>query len=433
MHLLTSVIVFTCIHLYLCQPLDDRVHVGQLERPVALIVSSQPYHYEVVAFFAFHLRKLGCITHAWLHPFAFHQYHGVAESFISPFVDSIHYLGMADIQNTTMAVPKRIDILVYVTMNSLDDMLTLCTMRLHERVYDLARRVVMVNHHATAVRTVHGVCHAPKCTIFHLGEHIHTYAQRYLMENNASDFHLVWAFAVFPPPSAATPAKVTELLQKMSNKTRLIAIQGSMEGIRRRYEDLFDCMRDIRSNGTDVQLLSIGARPPNFIIPQYIEPYVHVLSDLAYNDFYSTLTKVEFVVTFGNHRIRYDTVRSTASIPTAVMQGIPLVLPKSLLVLYPCIRAAYTHKRISNSDDCYSLEIALRLRKEQLTKVKEEAMKCRHHWLDMATGVIRGILERRPMDEGAEERVMNTTIQVHGLRGKRKTRMKKHRPCCACL
>lgn len=391
---------------------------GLNKTDIAVIVCTGNFHYEVMAFFVHHLQALNMTV------LPYHLDDGPVHrpaaanmnNLIRPIAGHVDYLKTHNTSN----IPATFKVLVYVTM--VWDIPRTCRFGLHDILFNRAERVVMVNHHASTIYQLHAVCTAPKCTVFNIAPHVQETVLGLLAERNISDCKSRYAYALFDHSLPDhIPIALVKLQKTFTNATRLIAIQGNIELTRRRYDLLFACMADIRNTSMDLRLLNVGHKKDSFTIPSDVSPYITVLADLPFDQFYSTLRQAEVLVAFTNTEMHYEANRSSSSIPTALVNKMPIVLPKQLLKVYDCLHAAPIHQRIALEDDCSSLKAALALSVEERAEMRAEVDKCRTQWLAEGTQVLREIMEEdvpatAPIRQGHCNAVGNRNKQMHDER-----------------
>eukprot|EP01031_Cornospumella_fuschlensis_P028846 gene28846-34815_t len=367
-----------------------------LARPGALVVSSTPYHYEVTAFFCYHLQQLNFDVHTFLIQTARKSMEGVAFNLLYPFITSAQFFPVK-YEHEPLQIPPNLRVLVYITMNTQEEYKMMCEYsKIHDQVYNLVDHVIMVNHRASSAPLVHTLCKPPKCTIFHLSRHVHNTALRLLQQHNVSNHQLAFANAVHKPkwyPQA--PEKATLLMKKFTNMTKMLVIQGNIDTKRRNYKDLLKCVKDMRATGLDLQVICMGGQMINFQIPPEAKSYVTALQYLPFPDFYSVIQHADFVLSFLNKNNSYNNIRSSASVPTSIMNGAPIVLPGDVLSLYACLNASEAYRRMARPTDCASLQAALALSPQAYAHLRADTMACRETWLEHATQSIRAIVTRQ--------------------------------------
>lgn len=366
---------------------------------VAIIVSAVTSHFDQVAFYAFHLRKLGLEVHAWLHPYAFGHYDGVVNAFIKPHVDKVEYLGVSAILNQSLPIPASYRILVYTTMSQKkEDMSLLQMLGLHDTLYERAERVVMATYQPHAIASFASFCPAPKCTVVLSGYRPYQQALHTIHHERIRNVNIIPVFYVFRPQYPRNlPNKFLKAVEtSFTAETRIIAIQGRMNILHRRYDMLFNCMDRIREDGVDLRLVSIG-KSYNVDVPDALRKYVITLDSLPYDQYYTTLSKAEFIVTFPNTRqgIEPAAVRAATAINNALMANVPVILTRNISAHYPCLRTSPWHRTIFREDDCHSLQTALKLTKLKLLGLKEEVTICQQQWILAATKAMKQVIEGR--------------------------------------
>ncbi|RYH13782.1 hypothetical protein EON65_34840 [archaeon] len=223
-----------------------------------LLVSAASHHYETTAFFAYHLKKMNIPFVTWLHHYATMSFDGAAQRLIAHYSDNIHYL----VPDEKIEIPPgKIKLLIYVTMNTFKETLALCPRKLHDELYRRADGVLMVNHYAGHVDKVWQYCKPPKCTLFHLSPFIHNNIKHIMQNKSISNYQSVGIDPVFEPPIAVRlPEDAESAINTFTHNTRLVVVQGAMVPYRRKYEDLFSCIAEIRNTGVDVRLFAIGSQ-----------------------------------------------------------------------------------------------------------------------------------------------------------------------------
>eukprot|EP01031_Cornospumella_fuschlensis_P027777 gene27777-33550_t len=372
---------------------------------VALIVSGSPFHYEVVAFFGHHLKRMGYTVHAWLHPSSRYRYTSVAYSLIQPLVDELQFVPTPKLHQVPVQPPDQLDVLVYVTMTWGEDMQLLCNLGLHERLYKIAKKVIMVNHDASSVLHLHRYCVAPKCTLFHLAPHTKHTAELLLAQINVTNASLAGSYAVVEPQASRQLPEGLHRYVSSGNwtqHTRLVAIQGNMDINRRRYDLLFDCLRDLRSSNMDVRLVAMGAYQKGFHIPADLQAHVLVLESLSFPDFNAVLQRSHVSVMFANEGAGYSQLKSSSTVPTVVMNGVPVVLPRAMLSLYSCLGNMSKYQLVANDTDCSSLWGALQLDSAQAAAYREQTRRCHVRWLQEAQDTLRSLLAANVSSSASE-------------------------------
>jgi hypothetical protein len=82
------------------------------------------------------------------------------------------YFLLSDTQNRGKHCSEINKLLVYITGSLEIDILALCKLGYHEKLYASASRVVMITHHAGLIAESSSFCHAPKCSLVTLGDHV---------------------------------------------------------------------------------------------------------------------------------------------------------------------------------------------------------------------------------------------------------------------
>lgn len=415
--------------LWLLALLAQCASYGPFVNKQALIVSSAKFHYEVVAFFAHHFQVLGLDTKVWLNPGSRMQFADIQETLLTPYGAELQYLMGRTALDTPMTIPDKLRVLVYVTMNGHEDMNLLCHLKLHELLYSRADRVIMVNHHATAVGFVARVCRAPKCSIFHLSQHVNEAARDILSRADILDVQLLAVPAVFEAVAAPQlNASLTAALglglgvkDKDKDKVpgqRLIVVQGNFESNRKQYSDIFQCLRKVNQQLQEVRvkLVFIGSNTSSgaFSVPTDLQEQVHVLSDLPFQQYYAVIRRADFLAAFFAPSTRYDLIRSSSTIPAAIMNEVPVILSRNITAVYPCLRMSRIYRSISLADDCSSMKAALQLSPADLRQLQEEVRYCKEQWMFEAQAILRQV---------AAKRSMNSTLS--------RAYAKSH-ACCAC-
>jgi hypothetical protein len=140
-------------------------------------------------------------------------------------------------------------------------------------------------------------------------------------------------------------------------------------------------------------LLSLGASGRDVNITEDIKPYIAVYRGSAYPDYFAAIRASELVVTFASDRFHYDTERSTSSVPTAIVNHVPIVMPKSLLMKYECLRNMSMYLHVAQEDDCQSLQTALALNRTQMHELREQTKQCYEIWVKEAQQAIASAIK----------------------------------------
>lgn len=389
MYFHTSFLILLFIQLVICIPTDN----------VALVVSAAPYHYETAAFFAYHLRNMNLDVHVWLHQYGKAAFGGVGDLVFANYTKNIQYIG----KNMWSLVPPKIKLLVYVTMNTEQEVKALCPLnRLHEHLYDLAEKVIMVNHQSAGYKNVYQYCQLPKCTIFHLGAHVDLATRDSLRSTGRLLAQTVAVQPIYEPPFASDLRyNIIAALESATNQTRFVAVQGTMVKYRRNYDEFFQCIESIRSEGIDLRIFLLGSQSKKLSIPSHFSNFVTLLRGDTHPQYYATIAHSHFVAMFANPEMRYDSDRASSTVPTAIISGVPVILPSSMLGLYSCLATSPMHASIAGATDCESLRAAARLSWEELAALRAEAQRCRSVWLREGEQVLSQMVSSSSDVEGA--------------------------------
>lgn len=391
---------------------------------VALVVSAANHHYEVAAFFAYHLQLLRMDLHLWLNKHAVEAFDDVSSKVFSRFTHKIVH--MAEDTDLRAAAPQAIKLLVYVTMNTRKEVKELCPRQLlHELLYERAQAVLMVTHQLTGAVTVLEYCRPPKCSIFSISPHVDRGVRELFRNLSISNYQSLGANALYLPPLAQGQQlfeKVRIALSTFTNSTRSIAVQGSMVSYRRRYGELFQCALRLRAQGKDLRIFLLGTQANKLTVPEGISPYLTMLRGVSHEQFYGTIASADMVVMFASEGMGYDRERASSTIPTAAMAGTPLVLPKHMLSLYPCLQASPLHRRVSQGNDCESLQIAVSMSRQELSRMRDEMTVCRALWLRESTQVLREVIAQPFISSKDEEHREEAYKESE----------RRNRDCCKC-
>lgn len=239
-----------------------------------------------------------------------------------------------------------------------------------------------------------------------LAEHVAKFANFELARrlNNSAGIATRWIYAVHPlPPNYVRPKSgkidqsIARKLYYVSPNITHIVIQGTIRQQRRRYNELFRCLEDILpTHRNRFQLTMIGRVFPNYMVtvPSSLVGYAHMHPNVPYNNYFQVVSTADILIAFANYdAFGYLTYRSTSSVYTAISLGIPIVLPKELAALYPCLRAQEMYYRLSKPTDCDSLQSTLRITAKEYQQLRLETMQCHDQFVRDSTAELRSILE----------------------------------------
>ncbi|RYH23712.1 hypothetical protein EON65_17590 [archaeon] len=372
-----------------------------------VIISTRPYHFDVSAFLSFHMQHLGFSTEIWLRSsFIRDDTDGAYSLFKSLNSSVIRDVGDGDPgkKNPALTFPAQIKVLMISTADGDSDIVFLCKIGVFERLYAKAESVIFVVHNAQNIPIVAKYCMKPKCTMLVLANHVLRAASYHLQTSNYSNTASVLAvptriynlpvayFRVhYPHPVSLSTAMAD------SHSIRQVAIQGTLIVQRRNYDSFFRCLTEIQQRGRQFKVNILGwrsPRQPELKVPAHLAPFISVHENLKFHDYFPIISQSDLLVTFSNSSYLYYSDRGTSSVPTGLNCGVGLVMPATMLDLYPCLRHQIYHKQISKENDCESLKEAMELSDLELDKLKKEIGRCRKDMMRGAREVLNLIAHR---------------------------------------
>jgi hypothetical protein len=115
--------------------------------------------------------------------------------------------------------------------------------------------------------------------------------------------------------------------------------------------------------------------------------------DLHQHAFLSLFATANFILSFANStNFGYTSYRVSSTTPTALSTFTPMVLPDSILSLYPCLHSSPVHRLISSSNDCDSFQAALQLSDAEYAVMLQEVQVCHRKLWDEAHVKLRGLV-----------------------------------------
>lgn len=395
-HILVSIAVVALLSLFFLRLEGGNVYSlrsqGSTQRPICVIVSTRPYHFDVTAFIGHHMQHLGFTTEVWLR-----------SSFIETDKDGSYSLfksldfGIRDVgddvvvekNNASKTVLRikpafqllpTIKVLVVTTADGrVSDLTFLRDGNLYKRLYASAEKILFIVHTASAIKTLSVFCMKPKCTMIVLAEHVLKETAWRIDKFDLSGLIDVRAFPTrtyaLPPTYRPPPAP----LPPSSAGTRRIVIQGSLMAQRRDYGAFFTCLTQLQQAGKPFEVHMLGWRRPKhpkLEVPANLASHVTLHENLKFRDYFPVISQSDLLVTFSNWRNSYYTDKATSSVPTGLNCGVGLVMPEGMLKLYPCLRDQPTYRLISKAGDCGSLRAAMGLNDTQLAGLKQESQHC---------------------------------------------------------
>ncbi len=394
-----------------------------------ILVSTAPYHVEILAFLAYHYHTLGYTVHAWIG--APTKYYGSWIDFLFPYIEHVVYLpdyGIVHWYNTRWrtkpTIPLSIKLLIYVTGDLKVDIYSLCQLNYHQQLYQRSQRVLMVSHQASLIQNASLYCQAPKCTLLHLGYHVQQTAisiYTSLPKQESFPVHTSYAYPVFELPSETIPSMnnsdgtLTTTSRQMFNQVRRIIIQGAANKTRRDYDELFRCVRKItllnklnnklnkqqlpqqQQTRPRIEISIIGYLAKQLNIPPELKNRIKLYDNIPYEKYYTLLQSNDFIATFiqqtslSNFGYLYN--RISSSIPAGVLAEVPIIATSDLLERYHCLNASYWHHFIARPNNCKSLMAAMEMTYEQYERMKEEIRYCKSIWLYEGQATLKHIVE----------------------------------------
>lgn len=239
-HLLTDARQVRCPHFtqYSSQSLLKR---SSTTLRTAVIFSSLPYHYEIVAFTACTLKKLGHVVHLWIFRDPLYEdafAHCADAIFDAQIYNSYDFSIDSENRNCPQNLQhkmrelyvdsNRYDIRLLAYMTAREDTTYAQAYGIHDMLRSVAAHTVMFIHDANEVFTFSEQCRRPLCTITCLADHVTQQARDYLEISVSSDHNASLFDVQTIVPSFHLPASplLTTPRHKIRNVTTIV-IQGA--------------------------------------------------------------------------------------------------------------------------------------------------------------------------------------------------------------
>lgn len=302
-----------------------------------------------------------------------------------------------------------IKLLVIVNSDENSDIPFLCRLHLYWQLRETAERVLMVVHHGGNVARIAPYCEPPHCSLLVLGEHIRDSMLQQLSHLQYLQVNVLTAYGVFQ--LSAAHRKRSEAIRRhflgLSNSTiqkpvRLLVIQGSLRHNRRRYKELFACVNKMLSSGKRLRVALVGqvVRSDPIGIPEELKKHIVVYANREFSEYYPIVASSDGLVTFANEEFAYLGNRSTSSVTISTVCEVPMAIPKSLLMIYPCLREQALHRQVTADNDCEAMENVLRLSDEEYKRMQSEVKYCKKVWAFEGRAMLQEFLEK-PMPKNA--------------------------------
>lgn len=172
-------------------------------------------------------------------------------------------------------------------------------------------------------------------------------------------------------------------------------VQGNFGGrhaSRKNVTGLIRCLNVLENKTLDVDRSSnltldlVGHVAGNLDLPKLTKGKVRTVSDLPHREFYQALSRGKFML-LGLGEKDYQATKATSSVPAALIAGIPIVFPKALLQIYPCLREAKIHQKIAQVTECKSIYAAMQLNDKEYREAKNEVKNCSELYFKNAQNV----------------------------------------------
>jgi hypothetical protein len=212
-----------------------------------------------------------------------------------------------------------------------------------------------------------------------------------LFDTNQSDQFESMRQIAAPSSSQSSPAQLSFAIQGHF---------GSQHAKRRDLDGTIQCLHSLPGNSTKVatyslRLIGKGEKGLPATLPgkhgtTAAPVAVQRLADLAPFDFYTEIAKSTFLLSATTAE-SYTTVQATSTLPIALLLHIPVVMPATLLDLYPCLRDAPVLRQLSGRTNCDALQRAVGMAGPQYAAVQEELRRCADTLWQDALSTVREI------------------------------------------
>eukprot|EP01031_Cornospumella_fuschlensis_P032654 gene32654-39479_t len=366
-----------------------------------MLVSTKLYHYEVIAFLAAHLKRLGLVTTVHTAFGIRFDKEGTLE-LLRSLSSSVHNIDTLSIQE----IPTRIKVLVIISSDDQSDINQLCKLNLYNKLFHNSEKVLMVVHNAKMVSRMLKMCQPPKCNLLVLDEFVRKTAMKYLWGKRQDHIKVHTTSSVIDLPDGFLANSTRALGNSNRFGTKLLVLPGTIRYNRRDYAGLFSCVEDVlRNNKNNTASMSsnfkivitgrsyLKAKDGRVIVPMHLRHLIEKRADLTLKNYFALLARASFVLSFANAKqLGYTTIRISSTIPSALGVETPLALPRSTLELYDCLKASPLHRRVAGMSDCDALKNALRLSSDEVKRMRLEAAACRQKLLRDAYAELRGLV-----------------------------------------